>query len=233
MTDTIEYLDREQTQEQRKRQLENDVYMLFCDHLMQLHEAGLTNLRAPEAFESAQRFAKLLLSLPEEGIDDEFDDLKKEAKGMNDAMIISGLAAWLICAHRGSLPASVWQFVAKHILARWDGHELLWTMLLVAARRWPAWWTECGMTNLRTYELNEIYLDGAKAVVSDIVDYCRGHTAEAIEKILLPLKDIKGKYGQAVDAEINRLEGILKEKTTTQVNVQPGGTNIQNVEHYH
>ena len=232
MTDTIEHLDREQTEEQRRELPTNDGYMLICCHLMQMNEEGLTDLSTEEAFVSAVRFARLLLSLPEEGIDDEFEDLKKEAEGENDAMIISVLAACLICDQRGSLPASVWQFLATHIFARWDGHELLWSMLQAAARRWERRWME-GKTNLLMCEMNETHLDGARAVVFDIVENCMGLTAESIEKILLPLRALKDKYGNTFDEQINRLQEILNEKTTTQVNVGAGGTNIQNVEHYH
>ena len=232
MTNTIVNLDREQTRERRREQLENHLYDLIDLDLMKLRDKGLTKLWPAEAGPSAERFARLLLSLPEEGIEDAFDDLKKEAKGMNDAMIISVLAASIIGDQRGSLPASVWQFVATHIFARWDVHEILWSMLQAAARRWDSWWMGDKKTYLLTWGLNEDNLDGASAVVSDIVDYCEGLTADAIQNNLLPLKSIKGKYGQAVDEQINRLEGILKEKTTTQVNVEAGGVNIQNVEQF-
>ena len=88
-------------------------------------------------------------------------------------------------------------------------------------------------TDLLTCELNEAHLDGARAVVFDIVENCMGLTAESIEKILLPLTALKDKYGNTFDEQINRLQEKLNEKTTTQVNVGAGGTNIQNVEHYH
>ena len=217
MTDTIEHLDREQTEEQRRELLTNDGYMLVCCRLMQMNEEGLTDLSAEEAFVSAVRFARLLLSLPEEGIDDEFEDLKKEAEGENDAMIISVLAACLICDQRGSLPEAVWKFLATHIFARCDGHELLWSMLQEAARRWPRRLME-DKTNLLMCEMNETHLDGARAVVFDIVENCMGLTAESIEKILHPLMAIKGKYGYAVNEQIKRLEEKLDEKTTTQFN---------------
>ena len=137
MKDTIVHLNNEQTREQHRELLANDVYVLFNEHLEQLHKDGLTALSPVEVFLSAKRFAELLLSLPniKKGIDDELDDLEKEAKGKNDAMIISVLAVGIIVAQRGSLRASVWQFVGIHIFTRWDEHPLLGPMLQAAARK--------------------------------------------------------------------------------------------------
>ena len=83
MKKTIVHLDKEQTRQHRRRLLANDVYVLFHDNLEQLHKYGMTALSKVEVFVSAENFAKLLLSLPniEVGIDDELDDLEKEAKG--------------------------------------------------------------------------------------------------------------------------------------------------------
>ena len=242
MKDTIVHLDKEQTRLQHRRLLANDVYVLFYDHLKQLHKDGKTALSPVEVFLSAENFARLLLSLPniEEGIDDELDDLEEEAEGENDAMIISVLAACLICAQRDSLPAFDWEFAAKRILARWDEHELLDPMLQAAAKKEEERWMEGKRIDLLTCELKESLendnYDGARAVVSDIVEICEGLPAETVEKILFLLMALKGKYDHAFDAQINRLEEILKKKTTpqtTQVNVGLGATNIQNVEHYH
>ena len=137
MKDTIVHLDKEQIWEQRRILLANKVYVLFCDHLNQLHKDGLTALSPVEVFLSAECFARLLLSLPniKEGIDDELDDLEEDAEGKNDAMIISVLAVGIICAQRGNLRASVWEFVGIHIFTRWDGHPLLGPMLQAAARK--------------------------------------------------------------------------------------------------
>ena len=92
-------------------------------------------------------------------------------------------------------------------------------------------------TDLLTCELNEAHLDGARAVVFDIVENCMGLTPEAIQHNLLTLMAINDKYGRAFDEQINRLQEELNKKTTTQattqVNVQPGGANFQYVEHYH
>ena len=235
MTDLFVHLDQKETRKQRRKQLENDAEVLFDEHITQLKEQGLTELSPDEAFASAVFFARVFLSLPEEGIDDVFEYLKEDAEGENDAKIISVLAACHICDQRGSLPEAVWKFLATHIFARCDGHELLWSMLQEAARRWPRRLME-DKTNLLMCEMNETHLDGARAVVFDIVENCMGLTAESIEKILLPLRALKDKYGNTFDEQINRLQEKLNEKTTTQtttqVNVGAGGTNMQYVENY-
>ena len=234
MKKTIVHLDKEQTRQHRRRLLANDVYVLFHDNLEQLHKYGMTALSKVEVFVSAENFAKLLLSLPniEVGIDDELRDLEKEAKGGEyDAMIISGLAAILISAQRDRLPESDLQFAVTCILDRWDEQPLLFPMLEAAARKEGARWME-DMTNLLMCEMNETHLDGVKAVVSDLVDISKGLTAESIEKFLLLLMALKGKYGNTFDEQINRLQEKLNEKTTTQVNVGAGGTNMQYVENY-
>ena len=238
MTNIIVHLDQAQTREQRWKLLKNDMYVFFHDLLTQLNEEGLTALSHVEVFLSAERFANLLLRLPniQEGIEDELHDLEEDAEGENDAMIISVLAAFLIGVQRDRLPESDWQFLATHIIDRWDGHPLLFSMLLAVASKEGARLME-DKTNLLMCEMNEIHLDGAKAFVSDFVDICMGLTAESIEKILLPLRALKDKYGNTFDEQINRLQEKLNEKTTTQtttqVNVQPGAVNMQNVEHYH
>lgn len=155
MTNTIVHLDQAQTREQHRRLLANDVYVLFHNHLKQLHEEGQTALSQVELFQSAENFARLLLSLPniQEGIDDELDDLEEDAEGENDAMIISVLAAHLISAQRSRLPASVWEFALKHILTRWVKHKLLMPMVIAAARKEEARWMEGKKTDLTTCEL--------------------------------------------------------------------------------
>lgn len=155
MTDTLVHLDQAQTREQHRRLLANDAYVLFHDHLKQLHEEGQTALSPAEVFLSAENFAKLLLSLPDiqEGIDDELDYLEEDAEGENDAMNISVLAACLICAQRSRLLASVWKFAATRILTRWDKHALLQPMLQAAARKEEARWMEGKKTDLSTCEL--------------------------------------------------------------------------------
>ena len=242
MKDIIVHLDREQTREEHRKMLTNHMYVLFHDRLEQLSKDKKTALSPVEVFLSAECFAGLLLALPEEGIDDELDDLEEEAEGENDAMIISLLAAYIISALSSSHPAFDRQFAVEHILARWEERELLWSMLQAAAGKEEARWMEGKKTDLRTCELKEslendnLDDDKAKDVVSNIVDICEGLTAETVEKNLIPLMEVNRKFGHAFDEHINRLEEILKKKTTpqtTQVNVGPGGTNIQNVEHYH
>ena len=240
MKKTIVHLDQAQTREQRWKLLKNKMYVFFHDLLKQLHTDNETALSPVEVFLSAERFANLLLRLPdiEEGIEDELHDLEEDAKGENDAMIISVLAAFLIGGQSGSLPEAVWQFAVLYILARWVDHPLLEPMLLAVAGKETRWRED--MTNLLMCEMNETLenenLDGARAVVSDIVENCMGLTAESIEKFLLLLMALKGKYGNTFDEQINRLQEKLNEKTTTQattqVNVGAGGVNIQNVEQY-
>ena len=219
MKKTIVHLNEEQTQEQRRKLLANDAYVFFHDLLTQLHKDKETALSQVELFLSAERFAGLLLSLPniQEGIKDELHDLEEDAEGENDAMIISVLAAILISAQRDRLPESDLQFAVTCILDRWDEQPLLFPMLEAAARKEGARWME-DMTNLLMCEMNETHLDGVKAVVSDLVDISKGLTAESIEKFLLLLMALKGKYGNAFDEEINRLQEELNKKTTTQFN---------------
>ncbi len=158
MKDTIVHLDREQTRQLHRRLLANDAYVLFCDHLKQLHKEGLTALSQVEVFLSAENFARLLLSLPDikEGIDAELDYLEEDAEGENDAMIISVLAACIISAQRRSLPAFDWEFAALRILIRWNGHELLDPMLQAAARKEEARWMEGKKTDLLTCKLEDL-----------------------------------------------------------------------------
>lgn len=88
--------------------LRNDVYVLFHEFLRQKHEDGLTRLSQVEVFLAAERLARLLLELPNvvEGIDDELDDLEDEAEGVNDAILVSMMAAAIICAVKNAMPSS-------------------------------------------------------------------------------------------------------------------------------
>lgn len=237
MMDTIVHLDKEQTQLQRRKLLANDVYVLFNGYLKQLHKDGQTALSQVEAYLSAEHFASLLLSLPniKEGIDDELDDLEEDADGENDAMIISIVATAIMCAVRKRHATFDYRFAIIHIYTRWNDHALLAPMLQAAAMKEEARWMEGKKTDLLTCELKEALhdndnLDEAKAVVSDIIDNCMGLTAESIERIMLPLMAANDQHGHAFDEQINRLKEKLNIKTTTQVNVEAGGVNIQKVE---
>ena len=239
MMDTIVHLDKEQTRQLRRKLLANDVYVRFCDHLKQLCKDGQTALSPVEVFVSAERFASLLLSLPnvQEGIDDELDDLEEDAEGESDAMIISMVATAVICAVRDRHATFSCKFAAMHILARWADHPLYMPMLQSAARKEEARWMEGKKTDLLTCELEQTLhqsgnLDEAKAVVSDIVDNCMGLTAESIERMMLPLMAANDQHGHAFNEQINRLKEELNIKTTAQVKVEAGGVNIQHVGTY-
>lgn len=239
MTDTIVHMDKKQARQLRRELLANDVYVLFCDHLKQLHADGHTALSQVEVFLSAKHFASSLLSLPDikEGLDDELDDLEEDAEGENDAMIISMVAAAIICAVRDRHAAFDYKFAVTHIYIRWRDHPLFMPMLEAAARKEEARWMEGKKTDLLTCELKDTLhdndnLDEARAVVSDIVDNCMGLTAESIERIMLPLMAANDQYGHAFDRQIDRLKEKLNIKTTSQVNVEAGGVNIQNVGTY-
>lgn len=226
MTDTIVHLDKEQTRIQRRKLLANDVYVLFCDYLKQLHKEGQTALSQIEVFLSASNFAHLLMSLSniKEGIDDELDELEEDAEGKNDAMIISMVATAIMCAVRNRNSAFDYRFAIIHIYTRWNDHALLAPMLQAAARKEEARWMEGKKTDLLTCELKETLhdngnLDEAKAVVSDIVDNCMGLTAESIERIMLPIMATNDQHNHAFDEQINRLKEKLNIKTTTQLHI--------------
>ena len=239
MTNTIVHLDKEKTRQMRRKLLANDVYVLFCDHLKQLHREGQTALSHVEVFLSASNFAHLLMSLPniKEGIDDELDDLEDDTDGENDAMIVSIVATAIMFAVRNSHAAFDYTFAIMHIYTRWENHALFMPMLQDVAHKEEERWMEGKKTDLLTCELNESLhdngnIDGARVVVSDIVDNCMGLTAESIERIMLPLMAANDQHHHAFDEQIDRLKDKLNIKTTARVNVEAGGVNIQNVETY-
>lgn len=100
MSDIIVHLEKGQAGQERRKLLRNDVYVLFHEFLKQKHKDKQTGLSQVEVFLAAERLACLLLELPNvvEGIDDELDDLEDEAEGVNDAMLVSMMAAAIICA---------------------------------------------------------------------------------------------------------------------------------------
>ena len=239
MTNTIVHLDKEHTRQLRRKLLANDVYVLFCEHLKQLHNDGQTVLSPTEIFLSAKNFANLLISLPniKEGIADELDDLDEDAEGKNDAMIISIVSTAIICAVRNRHSTFDYKFAVTQIYTRWSEHPLFSPMLQAAAQKEEAQWLEGKKINLLTCELedtlhNNDNIDEARAIVSDIVDNCIGLTADSIERIMLPLMVTNDQYGHAFDGQINRLKEKLNIKTTSQVKVEAGGVNIQHVETY-
>ncbi len=227
MTDTIVHLDKEQTRLWRRKLLANDVYVLFCDYLKQLHKEGQTALSQIEVFLSASNFAHLLMSLSniQEGIDDELDDLEEDAEGENDAMIISIVATAIMCAVRNRHSAFDYRFAIIHIYTRWNDHALLAPMLQSAARKEEARWMEGKKTDLLTCELEEIEnnKEGEEAV-RDLFQYFVDMSASVgestIKENLLILNKYNDDHGYKYQPCIDALYEKLGIKTTTQFNIE-------------
>lgn len=226
MTDTIVHLDKEQTRQQRRKLLANDVYVLFCDHLKQLRKDGRTELSPTEVFLSAMNFASLLKSLPniEDGIDDELDDLEEDAEGENDAMIISMVATAIMCAVKNRHPNFDYKFAIIHIYIRWNDHPLSAPMLYAAARKEETQWMEGKKTDLLTCELREIEnnKEGEDAV-RELFQFFVGMSAsvdiDTIKANLLILNKYNSEHGYKYQQYIDALYDKLGIKTTTQVNI--------------
>ena len=226
MTDTIVHLDKEQTRQQRRKLLANDVYVLFCDHLKQLRKDGRTELSPTEVFLSAMNFASLLMSLPniKDGIDDELDDLEEDAEGENDAMIISMVATAIMCAVKNRYPNFDYKFAIIHIYTRWDNHPLSTPMLYAAARKEGTQWMEGKKTDLLTCELREIENnkegeDAVRELFQYFVSMSEKVGEITIEKNLLVLNMYNSEHGYKYQPYINALYDKLGIKTTTQVNI--------------
>lgn len=227
MTDTIVHLDKEQARQLRRELLANDVYVLFRDYLKQLHKDGQTALSQMEMFVSAEHFASLLLSLPDikEGLDDELDDLEEDAEGENDAMIISMVAAAIICAVRGHHTAFDYKFAITHIYIRWNDHSLFMPMLKAAARKEEARWMEGKRTDLLTCELEEIERnEEGEEAVKEVFQYFVGMSASVgestIKENLLILNKYNNDHGNKYQPYIDALYEKLRIKTTTQFNIE-------------
>ena len=226
MTDTIVHLDKEQTRQQRRKLLANDVYVLFCDHLKQLRKDGRTELSPTEVFLSAMNFASLLKSLPniEDGIDDELDDLEEDAEGENDAMIISMVATAIMCAVRNHHPNFDYKFAITHIYIKWNDHPLSAPMLYAAARKEETQWMEGKKTDVLTCELREIEnnKEGEDAV-RELFQFFVGMSAsvdiDTIKANLLILVKYNSDHGYKYQQYIDALYDKLGIKTTTQVNI--------------
>lgn len=226
MTETIVHLDKEQTRHWRRKLLANDVYVLFSDHLKQLHKDGQTALSQVEVFLSAKNFASLLLSLPniKEGIDDELDDLEDEAEGNNDAMIVSMVAAAIICAVRKRHATLDCAFAVKRIYARWLDHALSLPMLQAAARKEEAQWLEGKKINLLTCELEEIEDneegdEAAREIFQYLIDMSASIGESTIKEILLVLNKYNNDHGNKYKTYIDTLYEKLRIKTTTQFHI--------------
>lgn len=227
MTDTIVHLDKEQIRIQRRKLLANDIYVLFCDHLKQLHKEGKTALSQVEVFLSARNFAHLLMSLPniKEGIDDELDDLDEDAEGENDAMIISMVATAIMYAAGSRHAAFDYKSAIIHIYTRWNDHPLSTPMLQAAARKEEARWMEGKKTDLLTCELKEIERneEGDEAV-NELFQYFVGMSANVgestIKENLLILNKYNNEHGGKYQVYIDALYETLRIKTTTQFNIE-------------
>ena len=216
MSDIIVHLEKGQIRQERSKLLRNDVYVLFHEFLRQKHEDGLTGLSQVEVFLAAERLARLLLELPNvvEGIDDELDDLEDEAEGVNDAILVSMMAAAIICAVKKRHAKFDWQAATQSIFARWNDHPLFFPMLQAAAHKEEERWMEGTKTNLLTCELTDIELnkegeEAVEEVFQYFVDFSKNASEHTIKENLLVLNkynnDHGGKYTFYIDELYEKL----------------------------
>lgn len=213
----IEHLDKEQTRQMRRKLLASGsdiVFVLFHDTLKQLQSEGKTQLSAVEVFLSARRFAQTLLSMGEvmEALEDELDDLKDDAEGGNDAMIIGIVACAIIKAYAKAHATSVYDEVVMAILMRWNDHPLFFTMLQGAARKEERRFAEDKRNNLLRYELEQAAAEG-EVSVREMVAYAKEMDAESIKVILFMLGKANVDHGNMYDSEYNDLYDVYLKKT--------------------
>lgn len=213
----IVHLDKEQTRQMRRKLLASDcdiVFVLFHDTLKQLQSEGKTQLSAVEVFLSARSFAQTLLSMGEvmEALEDELDDLKDDAEGGNDAMIIGIVACAIIKAYAKAHATSVYDEVVMAILMRWNDHPLFFTMLQGAARKEERRFAEDKRNNLLRYELEQAAVEG-EVYVREMVAYAKEMDAESIKVILFMLGKANVDHGNMYDSEYNDLYDVYLKKT--------------------
>ena len=213
----IVHLDKEQTRQMRRKLLASDcdiVFVLFHDTLKQLQSEGKTQLSAVEVFLSARSFAQTLLSMGEvmEALEDELDDLKDDAEGGNDAMIIGIVACAIIKAYAKAHATSVYDEVVMAILMRWNDHPLFFTMLQGAARKEERRFAEDKRNNLLRYELEQAAAEG-EVSVREMVAYAKEMDAESIKVILFMLGKANVDHGNMYDSEYNDLYYVYLKKT--------------------
>ena len=213
----IVHLDKEQTRQMRRKLLASDcdiVFVLFHATLKQLQSEGKTQLSAVEVFLSARRFAQTLLSMGEvmEALEDELDDLKDDAEGGNDAMIIGIVACAIIKAYAKAHATSVYDEVVMAILMRWNDHPLFFTMLQGAARKEERRFAEDKRNNLLRYELEQAAVEG-EVSVREMVAYAKEMDAESIKVILFMLGKANVDHGNMYDSEYNDLYDVYLKKT--------------------
>ncbi len=225
MTEIIVHLNKEQTRQQRRLLLGDDVYVLFHEYLRLLSSDHRITLSPQEAFLSARNFASLLLALPnvKEGLDDELDDLKDDTEGDNDAMVVSMLATAILGAVRKRHADFDDTWVIVHIYSRWQTHPLFMPILEAASRKEEERWMEGQKTNLLTCELEDIGPnEDRERVIRELlqcfVDSADNWSTATIEANLLFLyrynMDNENKYTDI----INVLCEKLRIKTTTKIN---------------
>lgn len=226
MTDIIVHLDKEHERQQRHRLLGNNVYILFHDFLRQIHKEGQTSLSHVEAFVAAERFACMLLSVPNvvEGIVDELEDLEDEAEGENDAVTVSILATAIIYTVRNSHAGFDYRSVVKAIYDRWIDHPLFDPMLLTAARKEEARWMEGKRIDLLTCEVEDIERnnggeEAVKGLLRHILGFSDVLSAQGIQAILLWMNKYNNEHGTKYTRYINELYEKLGKKTNTQFNI--------------
>lgn len=213
----IVHLDKEQTRLQRRKLLADNsdiVFVLFHDILKELHKEGKTQLSAVEAFLSARKFARILVSMnePTEGLEDEIDDLEDDADGENDAMIISIVACVIIKAFAKAHAASGYDEVVMAILMRWNDHPLFMPMLSGAARKEEERFAQNKRNDLLRYEL-ELAADDGKEAVRDFVETAKETDVECIKSILFVLGKLNVAHGNMYDSEYNDLYDVYVKKT--------------------
>lgn len=213
----IVHLDKEQTRQMRRKLLASDcdiVFVLFHDTLKQLQSEGKTQLSAVEVFLSARCFAQTLLSMGEvmEALEDELDDLKYDAEGGNDAMIIGIVACAIIKAYAKAHATSVYDEVVMAILMRWNDHPLFFTMLQGAARKEERRFAEDKRNNLLRYELEQAAVEG-EVSVREMVAYAKEMDAESIKVILFMLGKANVDHCNMYDSEYNDLYDVYLKKT--------------------
>ena len=221
----IVHLDKEQTRQERRRLLGDDVYVIFSDVLDRLHAEGKLTLSKVEAFLTAKDLAGLVMGLPDidEGIDDELDDLEDDAEGDNDGMIIEMVAAALFYAlgtHRVGFSSKP---VIMKIYGRWNDHPLFSTMMDEASKKEQTRWMQGKKTRLLTYELEQIVDEGGASeevtkLFESMVAYAEHMDKASIKEQILFLCRYNLDHQHAYDASLLALFEKLDIKSTTLLN---------------
>lgn len=221
----IVHLDKEQTRQERRKLLGDDVYIIFNDVLDKFHDEGKLTLSKVEAFLTAKKIAELILTLPDidEGIDDELDDLEEEVDGENDGMVIEMLVAALSYAlgtHRVSFNS---KSIIMKIYGRWNDHPLFFQIMDEASKKEQARWMEDKKTRLLTYELEQIDIGGGASVevtnlFEAMLSYAEHMDKNSIKEQILFLCRYNLDHQHAYDNSLLALFEKLGIKSTTLLN---------------